>query len=82
MRKVVTDPSTQLLLSSNTIEYVVKVPSVMLVIDIMSCNKAHNGIKSCIACDKAMYSASIVLNVTSVCSFEAHAKDNLQNRIT
>jgi len=37
-----------------------------------SFTKFINGIKSCITCDRAMYSASVVLNATSVWSLDTH----------
>ena len=74
--------STQLLLSSKTVEYVVEDPRVVLVVDIMSSSKYLKGSKSLIACDKAIYSASVVLKATSVCSLDAHKKGRLVNRMT
>jgi hypothetical protein len=55
--------STQFLLSSKPVEYVVEDPSVVLVVDIMSSSKYLKGIKSLIACIRAIYSASVVLRL-------------------
>ena len=65
--------SSALELSSKALQ---KTVGVLLTVEIfLSCiswSKLINGIASRKACDKLMYSASVVLNVTCVYSFEHH----------
>ena len=71
--------STQPLLSSNTVECVVacctSYPKNVLVI----CKMVLMGIRSRIACDREIYSASVVDNAISLCSFDDHSTGQLAN---
>ncbi len=53
-------------------------PSITFVTEVTPCNNAQRGIMSCIA--KAMYFASVVLNATWDCNYEAQSKGHLANR--
>jgi hypothetical protein len=55
--------------------------SIFVIVEI-SCNNDRIGIKSRIACDKAMYSASVVLNAISDWSLDAHKTGQLANKMT
>jgi len=62
--------STQPLLSSKIVEHAIVEPTISFVAKESSCRRALMGMRSLADCDRAMYSASVVLSATLVCIFE------------
>ena len=74
--------STQPLLSSKTVECAIVSPIRTFVSAAISLSNDYMGIESRMAWDKAIYSASIVLKVISVCSLDAHNAGQMAKRMT
>jgi hypothetical protein len=64
--------STQPLLSSKMVECAMVELTINLVAAESSWRRPHMGIKSLADCDRAMYSASVVLRAISDCNLEHH----------
>ena len=74
--------STHPLISSNNEQCVTVSPIYNLVILDISLSIACIGITSLIACDRAIYSASVLLKAVSVCSFDARNTGQFAKHIT